>query len=118
MTKTQKQSKPAIYTGSWRISEMPNFDEGYLEDGDEPAQMTLKVDKNGSVSGHCNAATMNAHIEGRLCTFGSETVLIVCAEGTDDGDAFNVAGWMRLSGSNTLVGEFLNDFGEFTAERK
>jgi hypothetical protein len=117
MTKTVKQPKVSNFAGTWHISEMSNFDEDYLDDSDEPAQLILKAEKDGSVNGHYNVGTMDAHLEGRLCTFGGETVLIFCAEGSNDGHAFNTAGWMRLKGRSVIDGEFLNDYGAFTAKR-
>jgi hypothetical protein len=106
------------FVGHWRIIEMSNFDEDFLEDGDEPAQITLKTPKQNYLNGDYSFSYSQGVLDGRLFEFGGETILIFSAEGSDEMDAVNTAGWARLTSANQLEGEFLNDYGAFIAKRK
>ena len=115
--KANAQSALPNFSGKWHIIEMSNFDEDFLEEGDEPAQITLKSDQYG-LNGSYSFSYSQGHIEGRVFHFGDEAILIFSAEGSDEGDEVNTAGWMKLTSANQLEGEFVNDYGAFVAKRK
>ena len=49
---------------------------------------------------------------------GGERVLLFSYEGSDEMDQVNGAGWAQLEDREHLIGEFLGDYGRFTAERE
>ena len=118
---TTRQAKPVPpspkFAGTWRITEMSNFEEDFLEEGDEPAQIILKSDQHGIRGSYSFSYTLG-HIEGQVFQFGDQAILIFCAEGSDEGDEVNTAGWLKLTSTNQLEGEFINDYSSFTAKRQ
>ena len=109
-------SAPA-FTGTWRITDMPNFDTDFLAEGDEPAYIRLNASKFGDISGNYAFSYSNGSITGAPREFGGQMILIFGFEGSDDLEAVTGTGWVKLVGQDKIEGEFINDYGTFTATR-
>ena len=113
-----KKPTPAkSFAGYWRITSMPNFDDDFLAEGDEPAHLQLNMSKYGEISGQYSFSYSSGMISGESRQFGAETLLIFGFEGNDDTDSVTGAGWATLVASDQMEGEFLNDYSTFTATR-
>ena len=113
-----KSVRPADFAGQWRIIDMPNFDAEWLTKGDAPAQIELSAIRYGTLYGTYRFSYSQGSIEGSLREFGGETLLLFGFDGADEMDPVSGAGWARLIHPNRLAGEFLNDYGEFSAIRE
>jgi hypothetical protein len=105
------------FVGVWRITDMSNFDADFLAEGDGPPQFKLSASKFGDINGDYAFSYSSGTISGALREFGGETLLIFGFDGSDDMDAVTGAGWAKWVAPNQITGEFLNDYGPFTATR-
>ncbi len=112
-----KPVRPADFAGQWRITDMPNFDAAWLTEGNAPAQLELSATRYGTLFGTYRFNYSQGSIEGSLREFGGETLLLFGFDGSDEMDPTSGAGWARLIRADRLAGEFLNDYGEFSATR-
>lgn len=120
MNSPRKQSKPprTALTGRWDIVQMEEFDEDYFDLGEEKPYMTLTSSGTDDVRGEYAIGLSNGSLEGALRKFGDETLFIFSYAGMDEMDPVEGAGWIRLTGPDTLEGEFLGVLGRFQARRK
>src|SRR5262245_16397572 len=102
--------------GHWSIVSMPEL-EGYLELGDEPPFLLLKVSQHGSVYGEYSFGLSGGQINGAVREFGEERILVFGFDGADEMDPANGGGWARLTGPDTLECEFICTTGLFQAKR-
>lgn len=103
--------------GRWRIVSMPEL-EGYLELGEEPPYLRLKVSQPGSVYGDYAYGLSGGRLDGADREFGGERILVFGYEGWSEMDSESGGGWLRLTGPDALEGEFVNVSGVFQAERE
>ncbi|MCL4506224.1 MAG: hypothetical protein M1434_07200 [Chloroflexi bacterium] len=112
-----KSILPADFAGRWRITSMPNFTERWLTEGTEPAHLEFATTKYGYLDGEYSLNYSRGSLEGSLRGFGVETILLFSFDGVDEMEHTSGAGWVRLINADQLAGEFLNDYGEFSAIR-
>ena len=70
------------------------------------------------VSGTFAIGLSSGSIEGDLREFGGEPIVIFGFEGTDEMEPEHGGGWLRLTDTDALEGEFLGQLGRFTAVRR
>lgn len=120
VSKTSRVTKKTTreFAGHWAIATMDEFDDGYFELGDAPPHLALeKPDKFKAIRGEYVIGLSNGTLEGALREFGGETIVVFGHEGMDEMDFVNGGGWLRLTGPNTLEGEFVGGLGRFEAHR-
>jgi hypothetical protein len=105
-------------TGHWAIVQMDEFDDDYFDLGEEKPYLTITNSGTEDVRGEYAIGLSNGSLEGALRQFGGETLFIFGYAGMDEMDPAEGAGWIRLTGPDTLEGEFLGVLGRFTARRK
>lgn len=104
--------------GHWAIISMDEFDDDYFDMGNERPHLVLeKPDKFQNIRGEYVIGLSNGEIDGALREFGGETLVIFGYDGMDEMDPDSGGGWMRLTGANTLEGEFVGGLGRFVAQR-
>ena len=120
MNSPRKQSEPprTALTGHWAIVQMDEFDEDYFDLGEEKPYLTLTSSGTEDVRGEYAIGLSNGSLEGALRKFGDETLFIFSYAGMDEMDPVDGAGWTRLTGPDTLEGEFMGVLGRFKARRK
>ena len=119
MSNPRKQPKraPTTLGGRWDIVQMDEFDENYFDLGDEQPHVTITRAGTEDVRGEYAIGLSTGSLDGALRTFGDETICIFGYAGMDEMDPVDGAGWIRLTGPDTLDGEFLGVLGRFTAQR-
>ena len=105
-------------TGRWDIVEMDEFDEDYFDLGEEKPYLTITQFGDGRRARRVRNRTFNGQPRWRTAPFGDETIFIFGYAGMDEMDPVDGAGWIRLTGPDTLEGEFLGVLGRFQARRK
>ncbi len=120
MSGPQKRPKlsATTMTGHWDITEMDEFDEDYFDLGEEKPYLTITCSGTDDVRGEYAIGLSNGSLEGALRQFGNEALFIFSYAGMDESDPVDGAGWIRLTGPDTLDGEFLGVLGRFMARRK
>lgn len=97
---------------------MDDFDESYFDLGDHPPHLTITVSDRDTIRGEYAIGLATGSLDGALREFGGETVFVFGYAGMDEMDPVEGAGWARLTGPDTLEGEFLGGLGRFTARRQ
>jgi hypothetical protein len=120
MSTPRKQPKRTHTTlsGHWDIVHMDEFDENYFDLGEEQPYLTITREGTEDVRGEYAIGLSTGSLDGALRTFGDETLFIFGYAGMDEMDPVDGAGWIRLTGPDTLEGEFLGVLGRFTARRR
>lgn len=104
--------------GHWNITAMDEFDDDYFGLGKQSPHLVLeKPDKFQAIRGEYVIGLSNGALDGALREFGGETLVVFGYEGMDEMDFVNGGGWLRLTGPNTLEGEFVGGLGRFEAKR-
>lgn len=119
-SKTIRATKKAYHelAGRWAITSMDEFDDDYFDLGNERPHLVLqKPDKFQNVRGEYVIGLSNGALDGALREFGDEVLIIFGYEGMDEMDPVSGGGWMRVTGLNTLEGEFVGGLGQFVARR-
>ena len=96
---------------------MDEFDEEYFDLGEEKPYLTITQSGTDTVRGEYAVGLSTGSLEGALREFGLETIFIFGYAGMDETDPVDGAGWIRLTGADTLEGEFLGVLGRFKAQR-
>ncbi|MCC7165700.1 MAG: hypothetical protein IT331_24595 [Anaerolineae bacterium] len=117
--KSAKSNEPRSkdFAGQWRIIGFSELDEDYFTESDEPPFIQLRLFQQGRINGRYHFGLSHGTLEGEIREFGGERVLLLRYEGSDEMDALNGAGWLQLTDRELLSGEFLGDYGRFTARR-
>lgn len=112
-----KRTKTTL-SGHWDIVHMDEFDENYFDLGEE--QPYLKITQAGTedTRGEYAIGLSTGSLDGGLRAFGDECIFIFAYTGMDEMDPVDGVGWIRLTGPDTLEGEFLGVLGRFKAQRK
>lgn len=105
------------FAGEWRIVEMIDMSDDYVEEGEGRPYLRLKASYEDSVDGEYECGLSNGMINGAICNFGSEHLVIFGFDGADEMDPASGGGWMRLRDDDKLEGEFVNNLGRFIAKR-
>ena len=106
------------FAGRWRITELSELDEGYFAESHEAPFIQLRLSKQGRIHGEYHFGLSDGDLDGEMREFGGEQILLFSYEGSDEMDQVNGAGWAQLQHRKHLIGEFLGDYGRFTAERE
>lgn len=104
--------------GRWRITQLSELDESYFEESDEPPSISLHSNQRGRVVGEYHFGLSGGDLNGEIREFGEEPVLLFSYEGSDEMDEVHGSGWAQLRERDRLEGEFLIDYGRFTATRE
>jgi hypothetical protein len=98
------KSSASAFVGKWRIVEMEQWDQDYV-DMEEPGHVTFKKGGSGGFHFGCVDATLDwrydASIDRVDFTF----------EGSDEGDQVNGRGWAKIEGKQ-LVGQIAFHLGD------
>ena len=125
-------------TGHWAIVAMDEFDESYFDLADQPPHLTITVSGPDVVRGEYAIGLSTGSLDGAVREFGGETIFVFGFAGMDEMDPVDSgtarahqrrtgvvgaggrcgAGWARLTGPDTLEGEFLGVLGRFKARRQ
>ena len=97
---------------------MDEFDEEYFDLGEEKPHLTITRSGTDDVSGEYAIGLSTGSVDGALRQFGDVMIFIFSYTGMDEMDPVEGAGWIRLTGPDTLEGEFLGVLGRFKARRK
>lgn len=104
-------------TGHWAIVAMGVLDEQYFDLGDQPPYLTITASGADVVRGEYAIGFSTGSLDGALREFGGETIVIVGYAGMDEMDPNEGAGRARLTGPDTLEGEFFGWLGRFESQR-
>ena len=105
------------FAGEWRIVELPDISDDYMEEGEGKPYVRLKARYEDTVNGEYECGLSNGMIDGAAREFGGEHIVVFGFEGADEMDPSNGGGWMRLRDDGLLEGEFVNNLGRFVAKR-
>ena len=105
------------FAGEWRIIEMPDMGDDYIEEGEGKPYIRLKARYEDVVDGEYECGLSNGMIDGAVRSFGGEHILVFGFEGADAMDPASGGGWMRLRDDGLMEGEFVNNLGQFVARR-
>lgn len=106
-----------LFGGEWRIVELHEFEDAYLEEAPRKPFIRLEGLTAESVNGEYLCGFSSGQIDGVIRTFNGERVMIFGFEGSDEMDAAGGGGWMQLQADGSLEGEFIGSLGHFTARR-
>jgi hypothetical protein len=105
------------FAGEWRIVELPEMGDDYMEEGEGKPYVRLKARYEDTVNGEYECGLSNGMIDGAVRSFGGEHIVVFGFEGADEMDPVSGGGWMRLRGDGLLEGEFVNNLGRFVAKK-
>jgi hypothetical protein len=104
------------YVGTWRITEMDEWDNEYINMG---TNAHIQIDKNGY--GSFQFALVSGSINGEMEEFGSEKRFAFTWEGNEEYDQVSGSGWLKLEKKAELTGRIKFHSGDsslFKAQRK
>lgn len=113
---TRKSAFAAAFKGRWRIAEMDQWDNDYL-DLVEPAHITF----SGAANGQFAFGAINASLDVRYGARHDAACAEFSWEGFDEGDPACGRGWATLGTAGSLVGHIFIHNGDdsgFLAERE
>lgn len=104
------------FAGEWRIVELPDMGDDYLEETDGKPYLRLTASYEDKVQGEYLCGLSSGMINGAVRDFGDEPLVIFGFEAMDEMDSVKGGGWMRLRDDGWLEGEFVNNLGQFVAK--
>jgi hypothetical protein len=112
---TKKRTSIKEYIGTWRITEMDQWDMDYI---DMVSPGRIIIDRNGQ--GEIHFGAVDVEIDCRLESHGGGARLGFSFEGNDEGDPVNGRGWALVDGEEMTGHIFfhLGDDSEFKAKRQ
>jgi len=112
---TKKRTRIKEYIGTWRITEMDQWDMDYI---DMVSPGHIVIDKNGQ--GEIHFGAVDVEIDCRLEPHGESARLGFSFEGNDEGDPVSGRGWALVDGGEMTGHIFfhLGDDSEFKAKRQ
>jgi hypothetical protein len=112
---TKKRTKMTDYTGTWKITEMDQWDMDYI-DMESPG--CIVIDKNGQGKIHFGAVEVG--IDCRIEPSGDGVCLEFSFEGNDECDPVSGRGWASIDGEEMTGHIFfhLGDDSGFKAKRR
>lgn len=105
------------YAGEWRIVELSDMVDDYVEEADAKPFIRLKASYEDRVNGEYDIGLCTGAIDGAVRSFGGETIVVFGFDGSDEMDPASGGGWMRLREDGKLEGEFVNQLGKFVGKR-
>lgn len=113
-----RQWRPGDFAGEWRITSLPEMGNAYAALGQpEPALSIQYLPGQTGFSGKFDIGLSSGSVAGDLREFGGESIVIFGFEGMDELEPVHGGGWLRLSDTDALEGEFIGGLGPFTAVR-
>jgi hypothetical protein len=88
------------YHGTWRITEMEQWDQDYL---DMEVEAFITIEENGN--GEFQFGLVSGDIDGKIVKNGTEERLEFTWEGNDECDPASGSGWLKLENKNLINGE-------------
>ena len=88
------------YHGTWRITEMEQWDQDYL---DMEVEAFITIEENGN--GEFQFGLVSGGIDGNIVKNGKEERLEFTWEGNDECDPASGSGWLKLKNKNLINGE-------------
>jgi hypothetical protein len=112
---TKKRTRIKDYIGTWRITEMDQWDMDYI-DMESPGRIV--IDKNGQ--GEIHFGAVDVEIDCGLEPHGESSRLGFSFEGNDECDPVSGRGWALVDGEEMTGHIFfhLGDDSEFKAKRQ
>jgi hypothetical protein len=104
--------------GRWRIIQLSELGEDYFEESNESPFISFHSNKYGGMRGEYHFGLSDGNLDGEIREFGGEAVLLFGYEGSDEMEEVHGAGWAQLRERDRLEGEFLYEYGRFTATRE
>lgn len=102
----------ADFSGRWRVVEMPDFTDDYLDLSPDP-RIELRVKRGGRADGEFEFGAQGGSITGTVeRRDGGLPRLLFSFEGLDEGDPVNGMGLADVDRSGDLVGEFRYHSGD------
>jgi len=104
------------YVGTWRITEMEEWDKQYI---DMEIKAYIQIDKKGY--GSFQFAVVSGSINGEMDEFGGEKRFAFTREENEEYDQVSGSGWLKLVKKNELIGRIKFHSGDsslFKARRK
>ena len=104
-----------IFSGTWHIYEMGNWDEDYFN---MEVQAYIEIDEKGA--GDFQFGLVTGQIDGEVVKDKSGDKLEFTWSGGDENDEASGSGWLRLPDKNTLEGKIKfhgGDSSSFLAKR-
>jgi len=89
----------------------------YLSEGDTTPRISIKKTGSGGLYGEYEFGLSSGSLEGAIRPFGGDQVFLFGYEGMDEMDEVSGSGWAHLQSQDLLVGEFVETYGKFTAQR-
>ena len=105
------------YAGEWRIVELSDMMEDYVEEGGSKPLIRLTARYEDVVNGKYEIGLCSGTIDGVVRSFGGETIVVFGFDGSDEMDPASGGGWMRMRDDGKLEGEFVNHLGKFVGKR-
>ena len=88
------------YHGTWRITEMEQWDQDYL---DMEVEAFITIEENGN--GEFQFGLVSGDMDGKIVKNGKEERLEFTWEGNDECDPASGSGWLKLKNKNLINGE-------------
>ena len=112
---TKKRTRIKEYIGTWRITEMDQWDMDYI-DMESPGRIVINKDGQGEI--HFGA--VDVEIDCRWESHGESARLEFSFEGNDEGDPVSGRGWVLVDGEEMTGHLFfhLGDDSGFKAKRQ
>ena len=111
------KTKHPDFNGEWRIIELPDMMDDYVEMEQHAPYIRLSLTNDGNASGEYQCGLSSGNIDGGVREFGSLPVIIFGFDGLDEMTQVVGGGWAQIRDDGKLEGEFVNNLGRFVARR-
>jgi uncharacterized protein YndB with AHSA1/START domain len=105
-----KKIKNIDFRGKWRITEMELWDKDYI---DMEVRAYLEIRSGGA--GEFQFGLVSGEIDGEVIKYPDGVRFEFTWEGNDEYDHVSGSGWVKLTGKNTLEGQFKFHHGDRSA---